>query len=236
MFLSSKYPLYKSLDYSKPFIVLNFKTYPEARGMNGLRLSQIAQKVADKTHLNIIVCPQAIDLKEIAPKLNIPVFAQHVDNLAPGKSTGSIVIESIAECNVHGSLLNHSEKRLDPEDIKQTVLRMKEIDLKTIVCVRDNKEAKKIASMKPVRPDFVAIEPPELIGGELSVSTAKPDIIKKSVQTCQEVNVLVGAGIKDNNDMKMALVYGAKGVLLSSHFVHAKDPEKFLLDLVAGLY
>ncbi len=73
------------------------------------------------------------------------------------------------------------------------------------------------------------------IGGEKSVSTAKPEIIPKAVKACSGVNVLVGAGIKDANDLKVALVHGAKGVLLASHFVLSKDPEKFLMELVQGV-
>jgi triosephosphate isomerase len=225
----------KQLDYSKPFIVLNFKTYKEASGEYALRLAKAAENVQRKTGLNFIVASQAIDLKEIAAAVRIPVYAQHTDYAAIGKSTGNIIAENLMDINVHGTLLNHSEKRLDARIIQKTVLRMKEIDLKTIVCVANNTEAKKYSAIKPVRPDFIAIEPPELIGGETSVSSAKPDIIEKAVKACAGVNVLVGAGIKDNNDLKVALSYGAKGVLLASHFVMSKDPEKFLMDLIRGV-
>jgi triosephosphate isomerase (TIM) len=105
----------------------------------------------------------------------------------------------------------------------------------SIVCAKDYKEAKIISSFKVVKPDFIAVEPPELIGGEVSVSQAKPEIISKAVKMCNGVNILMGAGIKNNNDLKIALQYGAKGVLLSSHFVLAQNPEKFLTELIQGI-
>ena len=236
MFFSNKEKVNIALDSKKPFIVLNFKTYKESEGDNALRLAEICAKVQKKTGLNIIVCVQAIDLKDVSEAVHIPVFAQHVDNNAVGKSTGSILPEELVDINIHGTLLNHSEKRLEFKDVKSTVLKLKELNMTSIVCAKNDAEVKKFASIKPVRPDFIAVEPPELIGGEVSVSSSKPDIIKKSVQLSSGANLLVGAGIKDNNDVKLALNYGAKGVLLASHFVFSKNPEKFLFDLVNGLY
>lgn len=225
----------KQLDYNKPFIVLNLKTYKEATGDNALRLARICEKVQEKTKLNIIICPQAIDIRNIALNVKIPIFAQHIDNKPVGKSTGNIVPENLMDINVHGSLLNHSEMQLDIKMIEKTVLKLKELDMRSIVCAKDNIVAKKFASFKIVKPDFIAVEPPELIGTEKSISTSRPEIIEKSVNACKGVNVLVGAGVKDNNDVKIALKYGAKGVLLSSHFVMSKDPEKFLMDLLHGI-
>lgn len=236
MIFSKKPKAIIAIDVNKPLIVLNFKTYKESEGENALRLSKIAEKVQKKTGLNIIVCVQAIDIKDVSEAVKIPVYAQHVDDELIGKSTGNIVAEELVDINVFGSLLNHSEKRIDIKEIKATLLRLKELNMKSIVCARNDTEAKKMALIKPIKPDYIAVEPPELIGGELSVSSAKPDIIKKAVKACQGVPVLVGAGVKDNNDVKLALSYGAKGVLLASHFVLSKDPEKFLLDLVNGLY
>jgi len=232
MFSNKKSLTSLKLDFSKPFIVLNFKTYKESTGENAIKLAFIAEKIQKKTGLNFIVCCQAIDLKEVASSVKIPVYAQHVDCDAIGKSTGNIIPEHLMHINVRGSLLNHSEKRILLKDIEKSVIKLKELDMTSIVCAKDYIEAKRIANFKLIRPVFIAIEPPELIGGEMSVSEAKPEIIEKSVKLCGNVNVLVGAGIKNNNDIKVALKYGAKGVLLASHFVLATDPEKFLLELV----
>ncbi|MEM4637798.1 MAG: triose-phosphate isomerase [Candidatus Woesearchaeota archaeon] len=218
----------KSIDFSRPIIVLNFKTYTESSGINALKLAKIAEKVSLKTSLNIIIAVQAIDLKEISSNVSIPVFAQHVDPFMPGKSTGSIIIENLSS-NIKGSILNHSEKKIPLKVISETINRLRDSGLKSIVCASNNIEAKKISAL---RPDFIAVEPPELIGGEVSVSDAKPEIIKKAVNSCMGIPVLAGAGIKNNEDLKIALSLGCRGVLLSSHFVKAKDPKNFLEELI----
>lgn len=234
LFLKKKLVV-RELDYSRPFIVLNLKTYKEAQGANAVRLAQAAERVGLKYHINMIVCVQAIDLKEVASKVTIPVYAQHTDPDVVGKSTGAIVPEQLLGINVHGSILNHSEKRLEIKELQTTLLRMKEADLKSIVCVANNVEAKKISGFKIVKPDFIAIEPPELIGGDISISSAKPEVIEKAVKACSGLNVFAGAGIKDNMDAKTALRLGCKGVLLSSHYVKAVNPEQFLTELVRDI-
>lgn len=235
MFFNKKPFIVKKLDYTKPFIVLNLKTYKEGTDSNAINLALIAEKVQKKTRLNIILCVQAIDLKEVASRVKIPIFAQHTDYKPLGKSTGNIVPEQLLNINIRGSLLNHSENNISLGDIEKTVIRLKELDMISIVCAKSQVEAKQIAKFKIVRPTFIAVEPPELIGGEMSVSQAKPDIISKSVKVCGDIPVLVGAGVKDNADVKVAIHNGARGVLLASHFVLAKDPEKFLMELLKGI-
>jgi triosephosphate isomerase len=87
-------------------------------------------------------------------------------------------------------------------------------------------------------PDYVAIEPPELIGSGIPVSKADPEIVANSVQAVKriapDVGVLCGAGITHGEDLKAALDLGSKGVLLASGIIKAKDQRKALQDLVAG--
>jgi triosephosphate isomerase len=235
MFFNKKPYVVKKIDYTKPFVVLNFKTYKESTGENAVKLALIAEKVQKKTGINIIVCVETTYLEEVAKRVKIPVFAQHTDCEVSGKSTGHVIPEQLLDINVRGSLLNHSEDRINLKRVEKTVIRLKELDMTSIVCTKGYAEAKKVANFKTIRPTFVAVEPPELIGGEISVSQAKPDVITKSVKVCGNIPLLVGAGIKANEDMKIAIKGGAKGVLLASHFVLAKDPEKFLMDLLKDI-
>ncbi|MDD1647511.1 MAG: triose-phosphate isomerase, partial [Methanomicrobiales archaeon] len=88
-------------------------------------------------------------------------------------------------------------------------------------------------------PDYVAIEPPELIGSGISVATADPEIIRRSVAAARKVNpdvkVLTGAGIQSGECVKIALELGTAGVLLASSVVKAQDPAVVLRDLVSLL-
>jgi len=95
---------------------------------------------------------------------------------------------------------------------------------------------KKIAELGP---DFIAVEPPELIGGKISVSDAKPEVISDSVKAVKSINnkikVLCGAGIHNKEDVKKAVDLGADGILVSSGIVKARNQEAALKDLVNGL-
>jgi triosephosphate isomerase len=95
------------------------------------------------------------------------------------------------------------------------------------------------AAAAALNPDFVAIEPPELIGSGVSVSKANPEIITKSVEAVSGVNpgikVLTGAGIQSGECVKIAVDLGTDGVLLASSVVKAADPAVVLRDLVSKL-
>ena len=90
-------------------------------------------------------------------------------------------------------------------------------------------EARKVATLQP---SFVAVEPPELIGGDVSVSTARPEIITGSVAAVDGVPLLVGAGIKNGTDVRIAMKLGAVGVLVASGVVKASNPGDVLRDFL----
>lgn len=85
-------------------------------------------------------------------------------------------------------------------------------------------------------PNYVAIEPPELIGSGIPVSKSEPEIVENSVKAAKNVNpdvkVLCGAGIGKHEDYVTAMDLGAEGVLLASGVVKAKDPKAALEELV----
>jgi len=87
-------------------------------------------------------------------------------------------------------------------------------------------------------PTFIAVEPPELIGGDISVTDADPGIVKNTVKTIRDitpnVKVLCGAGVKNGKDVKKAIELGAEGVLLASGVTKAKNPREVLEDLAKG--
>ena len=97
-------------------------------------------------------------------------------------------------------------------------------------------EARALAALNPT---MIAVEPPELIGGDISVTSADPEIISATVAAVKEVNpnvrVLCGAGVKNGADVAAAIELGAEGVLLASGVTKASDPGYVLLDLVSGL-
>lgn len=218
-----------------PIILVNFKIYNEISGSRGLELAKICQDISNKTGVNISIAPQIIDLSYISEKVPIPVFSQHVDNIKPGSGTGKITLEGIKASKACGTLINHSENRLKIADIESIVNRCRELGLISVVCTNNISVSKAVAMFNP---NYIAVEPPELIGGDISVTDADPDIVKNTVKTIRDiapdVKVLCGAGVKNGKDVKKAIELGAEGVLLASGVTKAKNPREVLEDLAKG--
>lgn len=216
----------------KPLIVINFKTYREASGSNAIKLAAKIRKVR-KPKYQIVMVPPMLTVREIAKKNTHKVFAQHVSNYTYGSHTGSVMLEELKDSGVTGTLLNHSEKKLPFKVLAETVDLCKKKQIATIVCASTISEAKKIAELKP---NFIAYEPKALIGGNLSVTEANPDIIVKVIEAVKSISrntkILVGAGVHSKEDLGHALLLGAQGVLLAHAVVKAKDPKKFLDEML----
>jgi len=219
-----------------PIILVNFKTYIESTGKKALKLAETAEEVSLKTKVCIGVAPQFTDIAVIAGKVSIPVFAQHIDPFKPGSSTGHILPESVKEAGAAGTLINHSERRLILADIDAAVKRAREAGLTSVVCTNNAAVSAAVAALKP---DMIAIEPPELIGTGIPVSKAKPEVVSGTVEAVKKINtkviVLCGAGITKGEDVAAALKLGTEGVLLASGVVLAKDPREVLSDLAKAI-
>jgi triosephosphate isomerase (TIM) len=219
-----------------PVIVLNMKTYSESNGGKALGIAKIMEKVSIESGINMAVCVQSVDIKECSKNISIPVLAEHIDPIKPGSHTGWILPEAIKSAGAIGTLINHSEHRLNLADIDMCITRAKELGLDQIVCTNNILTSKAIAALSP---NFLAVEPPELIGGDISVTTANPDIVSGSVNAVKKVNnkvkVLCGAGVKNGSDVEKAIELGSVGVLLASGIIKAKDKEKVILDLISKI-
>jgi triosephosphate isomerase len=219
-----------------PVIILNFKAYRESSGERGLALAKICEEVAGETGASIVIAPQQIDLSLMVREANVPVLAQHVDPIGEGSYTGHISPSAVKASGVIGTLINHSERQLPPDLIEMTVGMCREVGLESVVCANDIEMSKVAASFGP---DYVAVEPPELIGGDISVTSASPEVVSGTVEKVKEVNpnvtVLCGAGVKNGEDVRTAIELGTEGVLLASGVVKASDPRSALLDLASGL-
>ncbi len=218
-----------------PIIILNFKNYEETIGERGLKLSKIADEVAKELGVSIAVCPQTVDLRKTVEEVIIPVLAQHVDSNDFGSYTGNNIMQAIIETGAIGSLVNHSEHRLKLADIEKIVQKANTLDFFTCVCSNNLQTSKAIAALNPIA---CAMEPPELIGSGVSVTT-QPQLVKDTIKAILDINSnvqpLVGAGVSTNQDVLEAIQLGAKGVLLASGFVKAKEPKEVLLKMAQAI-
>lgn len=213
-------------------LLVNFKTYKESSGENAVKLAKAMIGVSKERGIEIVACPQAVDLKKVTKVLPQRTWVQHVDPIQRGRATGWLPCEIAKECGATGTLLNHSEHKLAAGVLSETLSRCKEVGLKTLVFADSVKEAKLVAQLKP---DWIGYEPPELVGStETSVSRSKPDVIKKVVDAVSGIPILVGAGVKDAEDVRKSLELGAIGVAVASGVVKAEDVRKELLELMEG--
>ena len=221
---------------SSPLILVNLKTFKEGMGNRGHMIANAAQLVARESGVTIGIAPSYVDLHPLSHHFAIPVYAQHVDGFEPGAHTGHITAEALRTAGAAGSLVNHSERRLTLAEIEASVRALQAQNLISVVCSNNESTSAGAAALAP---EYVAIEPPELIGSGVSVSKANPDIIRRSVAAVHAINpqvrVLTGAGIQSGECVKIAVDLGTDGVLLASSVVKAKEPGAVLRDLVSKL-
>jgi len=217
-----------------PVLLVNFKTYENATWPKSRHLAECIMAARQKTGANIIASPQLFDLNPLSQ--SIPTFAQHIDPITYGSNTGYALPEAAKAAGATGTLINHSEHKLAFSKIKKTMEAAKRAGLLVCICAPNTKEAKKIAKLKP---DMIAVEPPELIGSGISVSKAKPEIISDSVKAIKaispETHVLCGAGVSTGEDVRKAIELGAEGCLVASAIVNSEDPETIILEMAGNL-
>lgn len=214
-------------------LIINFKNYEEASAASTVKLAKAAQKVAEKSKVEIIVAPPQPALALVAKSVNIPVFSQHVDSEKDGSTTGFFVPEVAKSYGAVGSLINHSEHRIELKSIAIIVERMRKLGMTSVVCARTPHE---VMEMSVFGPDYVAIEPPGLIGSGKAVSKENPAIITKSIEAAgSRTKVICGAGITDKDDVRAAIKLGSRGILVASGVVKAESWPDKIAELASGM-
>jgi triosephosphate isomerase (TIM) len=219
-----------------PIIVVNVKTYLESTGPKAVAMAKLMNMLAKETKASLAIAVQPSDLAACVAQGPMPVYAQHIDPMPPGSNTGWILPEAVKAVGAVGTLINHSEHRLKLADIDACITRARMTGLTSIVCTNNVATSRAAAGLGPV---MVAVEPPELIGGDISVTSADPRIVSDTVAAVKkidpQVKILCGAGVKTGEDVAAARRLGADGVLLASGVVKAKNQDAVLRDLIAGL-
>lgn len=218
-------------------LIVNFKNYPEVMGEGSLRLAKAAAGLSWEVGIDVVVAPPTPVLYTIASMVKIPVFAQRTELGEQGKSTGHSIPESIKAAGCAGSLLNHSESRIPMDVLELTIKRMKNLGLASCACAETTEEAVEIAALDP---EFLAIEPPELIGTGRAVSKARPELLTGTADALAQAGykgtLLCGAGIVTGEDVAAAIRLGTGGILVASSVVKAPDWQSKLRELGTAMH
>ena len=215
--------------------IINCKNYEEISGDKIKKIIKITEQVSKKYKVKIAISPPQ-HLIGLVANSSIPILAQHIDDSKIGSTTGYIIPELLKKSKVKGSLINHSEHRISSKEIEKLVVKLKELKMISIVCVKDVAEVKKYLK---INPDFIAIEPPELIGSGKAISTEKPDLIQKAARIVNDsknkTKLLCGAGIVSGEDVAKSIELGSKGILVASGIVKAKNWNKIISEFAKAL-
>jgi triosephosphate isomerase len=212
--------------------LINFKNYTEISAERTVSLALAAQKAAKTLNVEIVVAPPQPSIAIVKQSVDIPVFCQHIDDAEAGQSTGFFIPEMAKSYGAAGSIINHSEHRLSYVVISNLVQRLKQLSMTSVVCAQTPKE---VAELAKLNPDFIAIEPPELIGSGKAVSKESPKIIQDSIksaaQSSKYTKLICGAGIVDQSDVTAALQLGVEGILVASGIVKSNSWYEKILEL-----
>jgi len=215
--------------------VINCKNYEEIAGDKIIKFVKTAEKISKKYKIKIAISPPQ-HLIGLVSNSSIPILAQHVDDSKVGSTTGFVIPELLKKSKVKGSLINHSEHRISTKEIEKLILKLKELKMISILCVKDVAEVKKYVKLNP---DFIAIEPPELIGSGKAVSKEQPELIAKAASIVNDsknkTKLLCGAGIVSGEDVAKAKELGSEGILVASGIIKAKNWDKVISEFAKAL-
>jgi triosephosphate isomerase len=219
----------------KGLIIINCKNYLAVAGEKIVQLSEIAKDISNSNNVQIMIAPPQNSLFYLSQFVKLPLICQHIDYEKIGATTGFIIPELAKSYGASGSLINHSEHRIEYEVIQNLVERLRQLNMTSIVCASSSQEVGKFARLHP---DMIAIEPPELIGTGKAVSKVNPSIITESVKEAgrysENIKVICGAGIVDKTDIKSAINLGSQGILLASGLIKSDAWKDKLIELCAG--
>ncbi|MCL4399334.1 triose-phosphate isomerase [Candidatus Parvarchaeota archaeon] len=213
-------------------LIINYKAYEE--GVDGaISIAKTASDIAAKHRVRIMVSPPLSVLSQVSDKCES--LAQRMDAIDPGAFTGHISWYEVKKAGGIGVLINHSENKVDYKTMKTLVELCKSHSLKSYVCCANMTEAKAVIRLNPTA---IAYEPPSLIGGKISVSAAKPGIVKEFTDLVKNGSsslALIGAGIKKGEDVSKSVELGSDGILVASGIMKSRDYKNAIEGLAVPL-
>src|SRR6476469_5708121 len=104
------------ITFDKP-LVINLKNYNEISGDNSRKIVMDAKKASFSNHSEIVIAPPPSSILALS-RIKLPIISQHVDDVDLGATTGFIVPEIIKSYGAVGSIINHSNTKLNIHKLK----------------------------------------------------------------------------------------------------------------------
>lgn len=224
----------KSFKLKPPYFEIGPKLY--MYGDEALDLALHADELCRTFGVDIILTAQYTDIPRIAQiTTHLKVFAQHMDANPIGRGVGAVLPEALKQAGATGVLLNHAEKPLNLSVLGKTIQRADEVGLATLVCAGTVEESAAVAFLQP---NIVLAESPALIGGgqrshEDALEIERINLAVRSVSN--DILVLHGAGISNEDDVYQVIRSGADGTGSTSGIMRAAKPKDMLSRMIDAM-
>jgi Triosephosphate isomerase len=224
----------KQFNLRAPFFEIGPKVY--LYGSQVVELAVFADGLVEKYGVDILFTAQYTDIEPIARRTShIKVLAQHMDYVRPGRGLGSVLPEALVAAGANGVMLNHAEKPLALGVLNRTIKRADEVGLATVVCADTPEEAQAVAHLKP---NVILAESPALIGVGKRTEKDAEEVrrVNESIwKIDQEIMVLHGAGISNEEDVFGVIACGAQGTGSTSGIMKADNPLEMTEKMIAAV-
>lgn len=206
-------------------LFINLKNYPID---TTIFLENLVKLYQDKySHIKICILPSVIELTDVRRILpsKIKVYAQTVDELDSPKTTGKITLAKLVQNGITGCMINHSENPKPIEEMEEITQYCNNYGLECMLGFQNLNEFKHISILKA---NYYLYEPADLIGNSHSrdsksvIESKKSELIlmKNNYQTN---DIIIGAGIKSEEDFKQTYSLEFAGVALSSIITESEN-------------
>jgi triosephosphate isomerase len=226
--------MYSEFQIEAPFFELGPKGYIFGDDLEALAV--FADELSATYGVKIILTPQAVDIPRLVVATSeLLIFAQHMDPVRIGRGNGLVLPEALKAAGSDGVLLNHAEKPLSPDILRETIARADEVGLASMVCAGDLTEVEQVSRMAP---NIIIAESPDLIGVGSTSPEERPSIptINRIVSGINPgIKVLHAAGISNGKDVYDIISAGAEGTGSSSGVLKAENPFSMLEDMISNV-
>lgn len=201
-------------------IFINLKTYQIGTGEQAKIFCLEAEKLMHSLQVPLTILAQAVDIRLLTQNTALPIWAQHVDDVEYGKFTGSTMPFGIMQAGASGTMINHTEHKIIPKDIKSIINHYQSNNFGILLSSRTPEE---VIKFDEERPTYLSYEPSLYVGMKSNILDISPGLVVTLVNKIKSP-LIIGAGIHKPEDIVKGFDVGAKGFLISSSILMDTDP------------
>lgn len=216
--------------FRTPYFEIGIKNY--LYGDAVLALALAAERASLEYDVDVMFIVPYLEMRRVAEQTErLILLAPYMDTLRPGCGIADILPEALYDAGARGVVINHCERPMTLNAIKQTIDRANELNMLSFVCTDSIAEARAVAQLHP---DVINPEPSELIGGD---KPSDMGFVQASIEAVKTIDgsivVEQAAGITSAAQVYELIMAGAEAVGAASGICTAANPIKQAEDMIA---